>query len=109
MQWHAGGVHVVVGTLDVIVTTAVEGEFLRGHDKDAAYMINVCVANVVRRRSIGKQLVQAAIETALGLGVNNTIPGFVLFSRQAVTPCLLLSWVPTACQFVQESIHCMCT
>eukprot|EP00892_Ulva_mutabilis_P007501 jgi/Ulvmu1/5122/UM021_0139.1 len=59
---------VVVGTLDVVVAAAVEGQFLRGHDRDAAYMINVCVADIARRRGVGKQLVQAALTAAASLG-----------------------------------------
>lgn len=68
MRKRAGSSQVVVGTLDVILAPSVDGEFLRGHDRDAAYMINVCVAEVARRRGVGKQLVHAAVETASGLG-----------------------------------------
>lgn len=67
----AGSGQVVIGTLDVVVTSAIEGEYLRGHDRDAAYMINVCVADVARRRGVGKQLVRAAVQAASSLGAQH--------------------------------------
>lgn len=58
----------VIGTLDVILAPSVEGEILRGHDRNAAYMINVCVADAARRRGVGKQLIHGAVQTASSLG-----------------------------------------
>lgn len=65
----AGGNQCIVGTLDVVADYSASGEVLKGHDSRALYMINVCVANVARRRGVGQKLVAAAMEFAKNTGV----------------------------------------
>jgi ribosomal protein S18 acetylase RimI-like enzyme len=64
----ADGNTCIVGTLDVALDHAASGEILKGEDSNAAYMVNVCVADVARRRGVGKELVAAAKSTAMRLG-----------------------------------------
>lgn len=57
-----------MGTLDVVLDYSAGGEVLRGNDANAMYMINVCVADTARRRSVGQQLVTAAMDFARETG-----------------------------------------
>jgi GNAT superfamily N-acetyltransferase len=60
----------LVGTLDVTRAPSLPGEVLIARCTNAAYMHNVCTDPAVRRRGVGKALVQAAIQNAREFGVH---------------------------------------
>jgi ribosomal protein S18 acetylase RimI-like enzyme len=68
---HADRNETIVGTLDVVRDVAASREILRGNDRNAMYMINVCVADVARRRGVGQKLVTAALDFARNAGVHH--------------------------------------
>jgi len=64
------GSRCVVGTLDVVVARALESEFLIGDVKHAAYVANMCTADVARRRGVAAALVSTARSAARDAGVD---------------------------------------
>jgi GNAT superfamily N-acetyltransferase len=72
MAQAADGDECVVGTLDVVFDYSAGGEVLRGNDSNAMYMINVCVADIARRRGVGQKLVAAAKSCSRENGVHWT-------------------------------------
>lgn len=58
----------MVGSVDVSLQRPATGEALIGKDRNAAYMLNVCVAEAARRRRVGGALVTAALEHAGSMG-----------------------------------------
>lgn len=60
----------LVGTLDVQVATRSPSEVLIGKQRSAVYMLNVCTADVARRRGVGQQLVDAAAHFARDAGTH---------------------------------------
>ncbi|CAD7697814.1 unnamed protein product [Ostreobium quekettii] len=61
---------VVLGTLDVVVARALQGQALIGNAHSAAYLANVCVSSSARRRGVGQKLVDEAVQIAQKEGVD---------------------------------------
>ncbi|GMH34092.1 hypothetical protein BSKO_01926 [Bryopsis sp. KO-2023] len=56
----SGEESLIIGTLDVVVAKAVDGQVLIGNTYCPAYLANVCVGDVVRRCGVGHLLIDAA-------------------------------------------------
>eukprot|EP00884_Botryococcus_braunii_P008530 jgi/Botrbrau1/17679/Bobra.0166s0103.2 len=66
----AGSCTAVVGTLDLMAVRAVPGEVLIGKCRNAAYLANVCVADVARERRVGTALLRMARSLCRDWGVD---------------------------------------
>lgn len=68
---HADANECIVGTMDLVCDHSASGEVMQGTDANAMYMINVCVADIARRRGVGQKLVTASMECAQQAGAHH--------------------------------------